>query len=90
VDHVAEHDVTDVVRAHARPADRLADHLGGQVTGLDGGETATVPANQGPYRGQDEHLFHSFLISHAKAAIDGPVRCRRPTSRESLLGRREV
>jgi hypothetical protein len=48
MDHVAEYDVTDVVRAHARPADGLADHLGGQVTGRDGSEAAVVFADRGP------------------------------------------
>src|SRR6266581_5866203 len=55
---VAEHDVTDVVRAHARAADGLADHLGGQVTGRDGGEAATVLADRGPDGGYDEYVFH--------------------------------
>jgi len=76
VEHVAEHDVTDVVRGHARPADGLPDHLGGQVTGRDGGEAATVLADRGPDGGYDEYVFHDFLISHVGAAVGRPGSAR--------------
>ena len=60
VDAVAEYGMTHLGRLDARPADRLADHLRGQVTGRYGGQAAAVLADRGPDGGQDEYVFHCF------------------------------
>ena len=63
VDHMAEDRVADRVRVHARPADRLSHHGGGQVARRDRSEPAAVFSDRGPGGGQDEDIVWSYSIA---------------------------
>ena len=70
MDHIAEDRMTDRVRIHARPADRLPHHGGGQVARRDRGEPAAVFADRCPGGGQDEDIV---VVFHGISPVSGSV-----------------